>query len=202
MTLRTLKLFWWLPVLAVCMTVGLGLLYTYSQPNVYEAQATFILNPNVDSDQPRDLLNSINTLSSRSNIATTYCGLLESNAAFNRTLGTLNVVSAEGYEVSCSVQPDSNILLLRVRGESSPLARDIAYTLGTVQLDSNIGLLELFELTLVEETAATPERVAPSHDINIIVSIIVGLFGGILLLALLSALMQPTSDVERTASPL
>lgn len=197
MKLSVIIQYWWVLIVAVCLSTSIGMLYTYAQPNVYEAKSAFIINPAGDFANVRDLISSLDTLTGRSSISTTYCGLLESQTAFNQTLAALNVSPemATGYTVACTVRPNSNILQIRVQGESPALARDIAQIIGFSQLDGQLGVQELFDLQLVDAAVAGEEPVSPSHEINITAAALIGLFGGILALILFSIL----SNLQLTA---
>lgn len=197
--------YWWLLIVAVCASTSIGMLYTYSQPYIYEAKSAFIINPSGDFTNVRDHINSLDTLTGRTSISTTYCGLIESQSAFRQTLNALSVSAetAANYTVTCTVKPNSNILQIRVQGESPTLARDIAQIIGFSQLDGAIGVQELFDLQLVDPAVVDEEPVSPSHDLNIIAAALVGLFGGILAILLfstLSSLRQTASNSRETAA--
>ena len=91
--LRILRESWWVIIAMLLLSTGVGLAYSYSQTPTYEATATFVVNPSVRIAQTDDVLNSIDTLASRTSLATTYSNILKSRvvieAAETKTATTL-----------------------------------------------------------------------------------------------------------------
>ncbi|HXV41657.1 MAG TPA: Wzz/FepE/Etk N-terminal domain-containing protein [Anaerolineae bacterium] len=201
--LQTLWQDWWIIVAIVLVTTGLGLAYSYAQTPIYEATATFVVNPGVRIAETYDLVYSINTLTARTSLATTYSNILESRTIFEAAAETLNlppeIIAA--YEANSVVLPDSNVLLLQVQGPSPDLAADLANAIGEAGLEYVAGLQEVYELRRLDPAATEPEPVSPNRLADILLGLTIGLLGGLAFVILRRALSQPFGEQRLVLNP-
>ena len=89
--LRIIRKGWWLILIAALVAVNLSLVYSYylTRPT-YEAVARFIVSPNIQNIESRDLINSLESLDKRS-IISTYAEVLNSREIINKTLTVLGM---------------------------------------------------------------------------------------------------------------
>ena len=200
--LRTLRETWWLVAALVLISVGAGLWYSYAQTPVYEASATFVVNPGARIAQVDDLLYSIDTLAGRTSLATTFSNILKSRTILEAAVTVLGLpvtVLAE-YNINSVVLPDSNVLLLQVQGPSAILAADLANTIGTAGLEYISGLQEVYELRRLDGAIVNPVPVSPNHPANIALSAAIGLLGSLGFIVLRQYLLQAGSEHQVAAS--
>jgi len=93
--LRIIRKGWWLILIATLFAVNLSLIYSYyvTRPT-YEAVARFIVSPNIQNIESRDLVNSLEALDKRS-IISTYAEVLNSREIITGTLNLLGISPAQ-----------------------------------------------------------------------------------------------------------
>lgn len=200
--LNMLKDDWWVIVAIGFIFSGIGMFYSYSQTPIYEASATFALTPNSKNlPETYHLLDSFDTLASRSTVAQSYSNILESDlivGAGGELLG-LPASQIEGYQVNSVVLPDSFILSLSVRGTSALLASDLANAIGTASIDY-VNAQEIYFLQRLDIATVQNEPVSPNHALNMTLSALVGIIGGLGFLVLKNALSSSFIDEAMVAS--
>ncbi|MBE7551683.1 MAG: hypothetical protein HS126_11490 [Anaerolineales bacterium] len=191
--LRIIQQDWWIIIAILLITMGVGLAYSYAQPPAYEATATFVVNPSVRIADTYDLVYTINTLTARTSLATTYSNILEGRIILEAAADTLNLPPQirASYQVNSVVLPDSNVLLLQVEGPSPDLAADLANAIGTAGLGYITGLQEVYELRRLDPALANPAPIAPDHLTDLLLAAMVGLLGGLTFVILRRILAQP-----------
>src|SRR3990172_1802652 len=117
--LRIIRRGWWLILIAALVAVNLSLVYSYyiARPT-YEAVARFIVSPNIQNIESRDLVNSLEALDKRS-IISTYAEVLNSHEIINGTLNALGADPAQfeqEYNTFVTVLPDANIIRFSAQG--------------------------------------------------------------------------------------
>lgn len=190
--LRIIKEGWWVIVATLLVSAGAGLAYSYTQTPIYQATATFVVNPSVRIAETFDLLYSINTLAGRTSLATTYAKVLESRVITEPALASLGLApeTLEEYEIRSVVLPDSNILELQIQGPSPALAADLANSIGDAGLEYVSTLQEAYELYRLDLAAVDPEPVSPNHIMDLFLSISVGTIAGLAFILLPKILLQ------------
>jgi capsular polysaccharide biosynthesis protein len=116
--MRIIRKGWWLILIAVLVAVNFSLVYSYylTRPT-YEAVARFIVSPNIQNIESRDLVNSLEALDKRS-IISTYAEVLNSREIITKTLNLLGMdqVQYDAYTAYVTVLPDANIIRFSVQG--------------------------------------------------------------------------------------
>ncbi len=193
--LRVLRETWWVVVAIALVSAGLGLAYSYSQRPLYEATATFVVNPGTRIADTYDLLYSIDTLAGRTSLATTYSNILKSQVIIKAAAASLGLpfeMTAD-YDINAVVLPDSSVLLLRVQGPSPVTAAALANAIGDSGLEYIRNLQEIYELRRLDPAAVVPEPISPDHQTNLLLSIMIGLAGGVAFAILRQLLLQFSS---------
>lgn len=190
--LNILKRGWWIIVAMMLAISGLGIFYSYSQTPIYESTSNFVVNPTLRMNETGDMLYSLDTLASRTTLATTYANILSSRTTVETAATTLGVSSdvLENYTVLAVVLPDSNIIQLAVDGPSPDLAADLANRIGKTGQQNIRNLQEIYELRLVDTAIPNDEPISPNHPIDIILSMMVGIAGGLAFVTLREILTQ------------
>jgi capsular polysaccharide biosynthesis protein len=177
---------WWIVAASLLIGIGVAFLYSYSQSEVYEATATYLVSSKVTSNDPRDLIESEDTLAARSSLVNTYCGILESSKVVNDSAKLLGLQSTavRRYQVRCSVFPDSNIMQVEVRGPSPHLATDLANAIGIMGLDYVSQLQEVYELRHLDQALLDTDPIAPDHVVDLTIGVVISGLGGVALVLL------------------
>ncbi len=201
--LDILKRGWWVVVAMVLLITGIGVYYSYAQTPIYESTTNFVVNPTLRVNEMGDVLYSLDTLASRTTLATTYANVLASRTTVQTAASKLGVSPAlmEDYVVSAVVLPDSNIIQLTVQGPSPDLAADLANAIGRTGEQNVRNLQEIYELRLVDTAVPNYEPVSPNHPIDITLSIMVGIAGGLAFITLREILTQAFELPQTGATP-
>ncbi len=201
--LDILKRGWWVVVAMVLLITGIGVYYSYAQTPIYESTTNFVVNPTLRVNETGDVLYSLDTLASRTTLATTYANVLASRTTVEIAASLLGVspLLMEDCVVSAVVLPDSSIIQLTVRGPSPELAADLANAIGKTGEQKVRNLQEIYELRLVDTAVPNYEPVSPNHPIDITLSIMVGIAGGLAFITLREILTQAFELPQTGATP-
>jgi len=193
--LRILRETWWVVAAMALVSAGAGLAFSYFQRPLYEATATFVVNPGTRIADTYDLLYSIDTLAGRTSLATTYSHVLKSQVIVKAAAATLGLPPEmmADYDINAVVLPDSSVLLLRVQGPSPVTAAALANAVGDSGLEYIRNLQEIYELHRLDSAVVVPEPISPDHPKDTLLSAMVGLAGGIAFVILRQLLLQSFS---------
>ncbi|MEW6403158.1 MAG: diguanylate cyclase [Chloroflexota bacterium] len=181
--LRMMQRGWWLILISALAAVNFSLIYSYylAVP-MYEAVARFIVSPNLQNIQGRDIVNSLDTLDRRS-IISTYAEVLSSPQIIKGTYELLHEdpESFSNYETSVTVLPDANILRLSVRGPDPQVAAMLANSIGQHAIDYVRDLYVVYNVDFLDQAVAppTPYQPRPVQDAGL--ALLVGLVVGVAL---------------------
>lgn len=203
--LQALKRNWWIVVVMLLLSTGFALIFSFTQTPVYEATAKLVANPSLEVSNTDDLLYSLDTLSNRTTLVTTYCEVLESQGIFQTAAAQLSLPAdiiaqyaatdtTPTYSVNCVVLPDSSVLQLTVQAPSAALAAELAATIGNVGIDYVKSLQEIYELRFLDAPTALPKPVSPDHLVNGTLGVAIGLLGGLAIIFLQQTLAGDLTD--------
>ncbi len=161
--LKVIQRGWWLIVASVLIAVNLSLMYSYyiAVPQ-YESFARFIISPNLQYVEQRDLVNSIEALDKRS-IISTYAEVINSPQIFNNTLTLLNRKPEEfaDYTTSVSVLPDTNIIQFVVRGPDPATTAMLANSIGQYAIHFIKELYVAYDIQFLDKAVEPTEPYYP-----------------------------------------
>lgn len=186
---------WWILLALLLVSLGVGIAYSYSQTPVYESTTSFVANPAFRIDNNRDAIDSIDTLAARSGVVATYCQVLQSTVVFEQAAASLGLFPTdivETYRANCVVLPDSSVLQVDVQGPSAQLTADLANAIGQAGLNYVSDLQEVYELRLLDTATVSSDPISPNHGLDIVLSGVLGLMGGLVLLFIRAALRTST----------
>ncbi len=194
---------WWIIVAMILVFTGMGIVFSYSQTPIYETNASFVVNPTMGIAETDDLLYSLDTLAGRTSLATTYSAMLESRANIETAATSLGIPfeMLADYDINAVVLPDSNVILLQIKGSSPELAADLANAIGTASVEYIGGLQAIYELRRVDLAIVEPDPISPNHPIDIALAAIVGMAGGMGFVVLRQILAQATKGDQGMPDP-
>ena len=97
------------------------------------------------------------------------------------------------YDINAVVLPDFSVLLLQVQGPSPVTAAALANAIGDAGLEYIRNLQEIYELHRLDLAAVVPEPISPDHPKDTLLSVMIGLAGGIAFAILRQLLLQSFS---------
>ncbi|HUE99898.1 MAG TPA: diguanylate cyclase [Anaerolineales bacterium] len=179
--LRIIRRGWWLILIAALVAVNLSLVYSYYliRPT-YEAVARFIVSPNLQNIESRDLINSLEALDKRS-IISTYAEVLNSHDIISRTLDPLNMELAQfsAYNTFVTVLPEANIIRFSVQGPDPQVAALLANGIGQNAIDFISNLYVIYNIEFLDQALVPDEPIEPKPAQNAGLALLVGLVVGV-----------------------
>jgi len=178
--LRIIRRGWWLILIAALVAVNFSLVYSYylTKPT-YEAVARFIVSPNIQNIESRDLINSLEALDKRS-IISTYAEVLNSREITNETLSLLGVDSTQfsAYSTFVTVLPDANIIRFTVQGPDPQAAAMFANAIGQKSIDFISNLYVIYNIEFLDQALVPSEPIQPKPLQNAGLALLVGVVVG------------------------
>lgn len=161
--LRVIQRGWWLILATILVAVNISLIYSYyiTTP-MYEAVARFIVSPNLQNTDTRDMVNSIEALDKRS-IISTYAEVLNSHQVINSTMELLrqNPGDFDGYVTSVVVLPETNIIRFSVKGPNPEVAALLANSIGQNAIDFVQNLYVIYNIDFLDKALIPTEPYQP-----------------------------------------
>jgi len=169
----------WIVLGAFLITFIATLLFTFSQPWVYRATATFVVRVGIAYIDDRDFVSALDTLSRRAEIASTYAEVANSRRIKNLAGDDLLLTSAEIRKLSVDSRliAGTNILEITVHGQVPALVRDFTNAIGAQTVAYVETLYEAYELEPLDEALLPTSPVKPDRALNLALG---GIFGLIL----------------------
>jgi capsular polysaccharide biosynthesis protein len=179
--LRIIRRGWWLILIAALIAVNISLIYSYylTRPT-YEAVARFIVSPNIQNIESRDLVNSLEALDKRS-IISTYAEVLNSREVINGTLKVLGVEPTQysAYTSYVTVLPDANIIRFSVQGPDPQATAIFANAIGQSAIDFIRNLYVIYNIEFLDQALVPTEPIEPKPLQNAGLALLVGLVVGV-----------------------
>lgn len=200
--LRIIRESWWIILAIVLVSTGISFAYSYSQTPIYEATATFVVNPNARITKTDEVLYSLDTLAGRTSLATTYSNVLKSKVIIEQAAASLNVPPQmlEDYTINAVVLPDSSVLSLQIRGPSPALVADLANAVGTIGIKYIRDLQEIYELRRLDPAVVNSEPISPNHLVDITLAVMIGVIGGVAFAILRQLLAQSFGEAAEATT--
>lgn len=188
----------WLIIPLTLLTVTITAIFSYSQPPVYESNATFVTRLDSTLSSIGDTIYGLDTLLGRQRIFVTYCDVMSSDSTLNQALELLQISPEVGsqYKVVCSPVPESNVLVLTVQGNSPIVVERLNTAVGQVGVERVNRLYNFFPVEVLDPVELVEGPVAPNHTTNLVLGGALGLIISVSLAFLLDYLRSPQSDFE------
>ncbi len=179
--LRMVQRGWWLIMVSALIAVNFSLIYSYYiiVPQ-YEAVARFIVSPNLQNIESRDLVNSLEALDKRS-IISTYAEVVNSRQIYNGTLSVLNMKAEDfsAYTTSVTVLPDANIIRFAVRGPDPAVTAQLANSVGQYAIDYVRKLYVIYDIDFLDRANPPSEPYQPQPVQDAGLALLIGIVFGV-----------------------
>jgi diguanylate cyclase (GGDEF)-like protein len=171
---------------------GASLVFTVSQPKVYESSTTLVLTPS--GNLPDEFLNAVSALARQPEIAETYAQIANSQTMRSQAVDRLNLNAVQRGDVTLTSRliPGTTVLQLTARSTDPELARHYADAIRELLIDFSPQLGEAFELRTLDAANVTNTPVAPNVPLNVGVGFLASLMLGIGA-ALASEILAPSA---------
>ncbi len=191
----------WLPAVLVVIGVSAAALFTARQERVYRATARVIVAPSTQVEGVADRLRSLQTLESRSVVATLAAipGASSTLAAAAESIGRSSA-SLAAYRIQAAVEPYSNILQINVEGTDPAGTAVLANAVAKVTAEDVRSLYRVYAIRTLAEAVPPKNPISPDRQRNYSVGATVGLFLGFVSAFVLDRLRRPEAvTFERNA---
>ncbi len=180
---RALLKGWWIVLASLLIGIGVAFFVSYSQSTIYSAKATYIVRSDIRTDDPSDLINSADTLASRTTLISTFCQVLQSQTVIAKVYTALLLPEEIGsaYSTSCSVLPETSIMEVEVRGPAPVLATDLANAIGASGIAFVQDLNGIYEIRVLDVAKVDQQPVSPDTQTDIFFGAIISLLIGSLI---------------------
>jgi diguanylate cyclase (GGDEF)-like protein len=179
--LKIIQRGWWLILISALVAVNLSLAYSYYVTiPMYEAVARFIVSPNLQSTDNRDIVNSLEVLDKRS-IISTYAEVLTSRQIINSTMQLLreNPENFSEYTYSATLLPEANIIRFSVKGPNPEVAALLANSIGQNAIDYVKNLYLVYNIDFLDKATVPEDPFQPEPARDAVIALLVGLVIGV-----------------------
>lgn len=176
---------WWALFLGFAVVASATYIWTGRQEKVYQSEATFVLRPRSSTTTVEDdFVKTLDMVSRRVEINTTFAEVATSRLIKNRALDQLDFRDAADFSISAGVVGGTNILSIKVEGPDPIIAQEFCTLVGSETLQYVSELYDVFELQPLDPASLTKKPVRPNMTLNLMFGSILGLVlgGGLALL--------------------
>ncbi len=173
--LRTMRAKWWLIIPTFLMVVGSVVVWTLSQPKIYEAESRLFVEP-IITGASKDTLDVYSLIARQSELSETYAQIATSPPIRRAAIDALHLTAAQQDDVSPSSRliPGTTLLSVSTQSTDPNLARDHTNAIATALIAYVNRLATPFGLKPVYP-AGTPARpVSPNVPLNVALGVMVG----------------------------
>ncbi|NDJ85366.1 MAG: diguanylate cyclase [Chloroflexi bacterium] len=197
---------WWIILPLALMGFTYSLVFSYSQTPTYEAASTYVTRLDTAlSDDLDTTIFGVETLTGRERIFVTYCELMTSKAVRYDAYRLMNLDPVqvdleavdEDYDVTCANLPETNVLLLTVRGPSPEFVARLNEAVGLTGSARANRLYSYFPLENLDPVDLEEDPVAPGYVQNGVLGGALGLVVGITLAFAIEYFQSPSKRLEQ-----
>jgi capsular polysaccharide biosynthesis protein/LysM repeat protein len=194
---------WWIVLAACISTVVAVSLFTFNQAPTYQAAATYVVTPSGDYEDAKSAAESLDMLSRRAEIATTYAEVANSRFIKEQAADELGLSSAQRGDLSIDshLVAGTNILEIEVEGSNPQLVQVFTDMIGYKTASYVKELYEAYSLKPLDMASLPTSPVGPSKMINLALGGILGLGLGAGLAFLAQYLETPAPSTARQGIP-
>jgi diguanylate cyclase (GGDEF)-like protein len=192
---------WWIVLLAFLITLTATAVLTFTQPRIYRSTATFVVSPSSEFADVRAFATGLDTLSRRTEIATTYGEVASSRSIKRTALDNLGLPAEQRGSVSISSRlvAGTNILEITAKAPDLVLARDAASAVGAEMMAYVQELYEPYILRPLDGASVPRAPVKPNVMLNIALGAVFGLVLGCGLALLVEYLRMPPETLTNAS---
>jgi diguanylate cyclase (GGDEF)-like protein len=195
--LRTLIRKWWIVLIVFLITYGATLAFTFTQQPVYQSTATYVVKLNSLLSNDKDLASAVDILSRRTEIATTYTIVANSQQLkqlASQALG-LSPAQRDDITVSSELVAGTNVLEITTQSHDPVLTRDFTNAVGAKLVSYARGLYETYTLEPLDPAGLPSAPIKPNKPLNLALGALMGLLLGTGMAFLAAYLHAPLESV-------
>jgi succinoglycan biosynthesis transport protein ExoP len=201
--LRILQERCWIVLAAFVSTIVATAVFTFTQPPTYQATVTYIITPIGGYETVEGLVDVLDAMSRRAQIAGTYANVAASREIKRRAADELGLSQAQRDALSVESQllPDTNVIEITVEGTNRELVKVFADTVGVNTASYVQRLYEAYGLIALDPAMLPESPVRPRTVWNLALGTTLGLALGVGLAFLsdyLDTTLRTPQEIEAT----
>lgn len=171
----------WVVLAAFLSTVIATSVLTYLQTPTYEATSTFIIAPTSAYRDMRSMVDVVDAMSRRAEIAGTYAEVASSRTIQQQAADELGLSPSQrrGLKVDSRVVPDTLVLEITVEGYDAQLVQLFADAVGAKVVAYAPGLYEAYGLRLLDQADLSASPTSHDRLVNLALGAVVGVALGV-----------------------
>ena len=199
--LQMIRRGWWIIMLTSLVSIFVALLFAYFATPFYQATTRFVVSPNPDVIESKDIVDSLATLDRRS-IITTYAEFMSSDRVYNETITDLRLNSEDlvSYYLTTVVLPETNILELTVEGPDPQTCALLANAIGQRGVQYIRQLYQVYEISALDPAFVPVYPFSPQPIRSAVLALALGAVLGVAMAIISEQLRIPLEALrQRTA---
>lgn len=167
---------WWIVIPTFLVVLTTTIVLTFTQSPIYESIATFVVTPNTSFGDVKSFVSGLDTLSRRTEIATTYTEVAVSHLIEQEAATELNLSFDQriSLSVESKLRAGTNVMEITVQGSDPALVRDFANIVGTKTMVYVRDLYEAFDMKPLDDASLPHSPIKPNKKLNLALG---GVFG-------------------------
>lgn len=194
--LQILRRGWWIILLTMLAAVTAAVVATSRMPAQYQSLSRYVVGPNADLVQDTDLLRSLDTLE-RGTIIATYAEIFGSESVTSAAHQEIQLAkqAAEDYLITSYGLPETNILVISVRGTDPNMVMKLNQAVANQGLAYIETLNQVYSLNLLDAPQQPDAPVGPDQLRNVGIALVLGIGLGGMLALLRTSIVPATRPV-------
>jgi diguanylate cyclase (GGDEF)-like protein len=196
--LQMLKKGWWIVLITILVAVNATLIYSFLVTPVYQANAKFLVSPNMSVIATGDqTLNSLDTLDKQS-VVGTYAEFLNSDKVYLETLQDLklNEQDMADYKRTTVILTDTRILDLTVQGPDPKLCAILANGIGEKGIQYIRKFYQVYDINTMDPAAIPTQPISPKPVRDSLLALVFGIVLGSALAILSEQIRVPIESLK------
>ena len=187
---------WWIVLLLIVIAIATSAILTAQQREVFQSSAMLVVAPTSDTNEPGEIIKTLETLERRTVIAT--FARIPSTPEVRQTIATeFKLPSAgRGYRINGSVVPNTNILRIDVEGPDRAMVASVANRAAEVTAREARSLYRVYTMRMLAKAEAPSRPSYPDPRRNYLVAAVAGTFLGLAAMLVVERLRSRRNSSE------
>lgn len=154
-------------------------LFTLTSTPAYEATSKLVILPSANVfTNYNDVRNAITSLDN-DYVANTYAEVAQSSTILESAQSALGLESLDGYVVTSSVEPKTNLLSVTVEGPDAYTVYALSNMVATTTTEYVAEYFDIYYLQHLDKAVLPEKPIRPNVALNLVLGVILGLGAGV-----------------------